>query len=148
MVATAERPSVNVQALWDRLDAHGINQSEVARRAGISSGHLSLIVSGKRNPSPTVLKRLHSVLFQRTKAEERVMPAEVKVLGWRKGERSGTVVRENNGQTARVGGCIPHGAKVDFAYRAGYDGTGHVYVTHVVERGCSALLMRREQGTR
>ncbi len=136
-----------MQALWERLDAHGVSQNEVARRAGISSGHLSLIVSGKRNPSPTVLKKLHGVLFQRTKAEERVMPAEVKVLGWRKGERSGMVVRENNGQTARVGGRMPDGAKVDFAYRAGYDGTGHVYVTHLIERGCSALLMQREECT-
>ena len=50
------------------------------------------ISSGKANPSPGVLKRLHGVLFQRSKAEERVMPAEVKVLGWRKGERSGKVV--------------------------------------------------------
>ena len=40
------------------------------------------------------------------------MPAEVKVLGWRKGERSGMVVRG-------VGGRVPWGAKAEFAYRAG-----------------------------
>ena len=57
-------------------------------RVGISSGHLSNIISGKVNPSPGVLKRLHAVFFQRTMAEERVMPAEVKVLGWSKGEGS------------------------------------------------------------
>ena len=28
----------------------------------------------------------------------------------------------------------------EFAYRAGYDGTGRVSVTHVVERGYSAML--------
>ena len=61
------------------------------------------------------------------------MPAEVKVLGWRKGERSGMVVRG-------VGGRVPWGAKAEFAYRAGYDGTGRVSVTHVVERGYSAML--------
>ena len=63
------------------------------------------------------------------------MPAEVKVLDWRKGERSGMVVRG-----ARSGGRVPWGAKVDYAYRAGYDGRDRVSVTHVVERGYSAML--------
>ena len=47
------------------------------------------------------------------------MPAEVKVLGWRKGERSGMVVRgaggpgnKVGGGTIRVGGHVPWGAKV------------------------------------
>ena len=56
-------------------------------RAGIRSGHLSNIISGRANLSLGVLKRLHAVLFQRTMEEERVVPAEVKVLGWSKGER-------------------------------------------------------------
>ena len=101
-----------------------------------------------------MLKRLHGVLFQATKAE-RVMPAEVKVLGWRKGERSGMVVRgaggpgrgsKAGGGTVRVGGRVPWGAKAEFAYRAGYDGTGRVSVTHVVERGYSAMLTQPEMG--
>ena len=50
----------------------------------MSSAYLSQIMSGKSNPSPGVLKKLHGALFQRSKAE-RVMPAEVKVLGWKKG---------------------------------------------------------------
>ena len=132
-------------ALWDRMNAHDISQNKVAQQAGITSGHMSSIMSGKRNPSPTVLKKLHGVLFQPSKAELRVMPAEVKVLGWRKGERSGMVIRENNGQTARIGGRLPHGANVEFAYRTGYDGTGRTYVHHVVQRGCSALLVQREE---
>ncbi len=49
------------------------------------------------------------------------MPAEVKVLGWRKGERSGMVVH---------------------AIR--YDDTGRAYVTHMIKQGCSALLTRQE----
>ena len=59
----------------------------------------------RNNPSPVVLKKLHGVLFQPTKAE-RVMPAEVKVLGWRKGERSGMVVRGAGGpgRGAKSGG--------------------------------------------
>ena len=142
-VAAAQCATVNFQAVWDRMNAHEISQNEVARRAGISSAHLSNIISGKANPSPGVLKRLHAVLFQRSKSEERVMPAEVKVLGWRKGERSGMVVRDDGGHTARIGGRMPWGAKPEYAYRAGYDGRGRVYVTHVVEQGCSALLTQR-----
>ena len=149
-VAPAQCADVDREAVWDRMNAHGISQNEVARRAGISSGHLSQIMSGSRNPSPGVLKRLHGVLFQRTQAE-RVMPAEVKVLGWRKGERSGMVVRGaggpgrgDGGGTVRSGGRVPWGAKVDYAFRAGYDGMGRVSVTHVVEWGYSAMLTQPE----
>ena len=88
------------------------------------------------------------MLFQRT-AAERVMPAEVQVLGWRKGDRKGMVVKgagspgsEAGGGALRTGGREPWGAKVDFAFRAGYDGMGRVSVEHVVERGCSAMLKR------
>ena len=35
-------------------------------------------------------------------------------------------------------------AKAEFAYRAGYDGMGRVSVTHVVERGYSAMLKQPE----
>ena len=53
------------------------------------------------------------------------------------------VVRDDGGNTARIGGRMPWGAKPEYAYRAGYDGRGRVYVTHVVEQGCSALLTQR-----
>ena len=152
-VASAQPACVDPQALWDRMNAHDVSQNEVARRAGISSGHLSQIMSGQRSPSPGVLKRLHGVLFQRTQAE-RVMPAEVKVLGWSKGERSGTVIRGaggpgrgDGGSAVRTGGRMPWGAKVDFAFRAGYDGRGRVSVEHVVERDCSAMLAQPEAAT-
>ena len=129
-VAPAQPACIDREAVWDRMNAHGFSQNEVARRAGISSAHLSQIMNGKSSPSAGVLKGLHGVLFQPTKAE-RVMPAEVKVLGWRKGERSGIVVRgaggpgrgaKSGGGTVRVGGRVPWGAKAEFAYRAGYDG--------------------------
>ena len=152
-IAPAKCAVVDRQAVWDRMNTHGISQNEVARRAGLSSAYLSQIMSGKSNPSPGVLKRLHGVLFQRSQSEERVMPAEVKVLGWRKGERSGMVVRgaggpgrgsKDGGGAVRVGGRVPWGAKVDYAYRAGYDGRGRVSVTHVVERGYSGMLTQPE----
>ena len=146
-VAPAQPACIDREAVWDRMNAHGFSQNEVARRAGISSANLSQIMNGRNNPSPGVLRRLHGVLFQRSEAEERVMPAEVEVLGWRKGERSGMVVRGAGGPghmvgggAVRIGGRVPWGAKAAFAYRAGYDGRGRVSVTPVVERGCSAML--------
>ena len=151
-VAPAQPACIDPQVLWDRMNAHGFSQNEAARRAGISSAHLSQIMNGKSTPSAGVLKGLHGVLFQPTTAE-RVMPAEVKVLGWRKGERSGMVVRgaggpgrgaRFGGPAVRVGGRVPWGAKAEFAYRAGYDGMGRVSVTHVVERGYSAMLKQPE----
>ncbi len=152
-VAPAQCADVDRQAVWDRLNAHDISQNEVARRAGVSSGYLSQIMTGSRSPSPGVLKRLHGVLFQRT-ASERVMPAEVKVLGWRKGDRKGMVVkgaggpgRGDGGGTIRTGGHVPWGAKAEYAFRAGYDGMGQLSVEHVIERGCSAILTQAEEVT-
>ena len=151
-VAPAQPACIDREAVWDRMNAHGFSQNEVARRAGISSSNLSQIMNGRNNLSPDVLRKLHGVLFQPTKAE-RVMPAEVKVLGWRKGERSGMVVRgaggpgrgaKSDGGSIRVGGRVPWGAKAEYAYRAGYDGMGRVSVTHVVERGYSAMLKQPE----
>ena len=151
-VAPAQPACIDQEAMWDRMNAYGISQNEAARRAGISSAHLSQIMNGRNSPSAVVLRKLHGVLFLPTKAE-RVMPAEVKVLGWRKGERHGMVVHgadgpgrrgRSGGPAIRVGGRVPWGAKAEFAYRAGYDGTGRLSVTHVVERGYSAMLKRPE----
>ena len=151
-IAPAQPACIDREAMWDRMDAHDISQNEAARRAGISSSNLSQIMNGKASPSAGVLRELHGILFRPTKAE-RVMPAEVKVLGWRKGERSGMVVHgaggpgrrgKCGGPAVRVGGRVPWGAKAEFAYRAGYDGAGRLSVTHVVERGYSAMLKRPE----
>ena len=150
-VAPAQPACIDREAVWERMNAHGFSQNEVARRAGISSSNLSQIMNGRNNLSPDVLKRLHGVLFQPSKAEERVMPAEVKVLGWKKGKRRGMVVRgaggpghKDGGGAVRVGGRVPWGAKAEYAYRAGYDGRGRMSVTHVVERGYSAMLTQPE----
>ena len=66
-VEAAQPASIDPQVLWGRMDAHGFSQNEVARRAGISSAHLSQIMNGKSSPSAGVLKGLHGVLFQPTK---------------------------------------------------------------------------------
>ena len=148
-VASAQCPNLDQQAVWDRMKELDVSQNEVARRAGISSGHLSQIMNGQRNPSATVLKKLHGALFRRTQADERVMPVALKVLGWKKGERSGMVVHGARGRdgtarggAVRVGGRVPWGAEVEYAFRTGYDGAGKVSVDHVVAPGYSALLMR------
>ena len=153
-VEPAQPRSVDPRALWDRMDAHELSQNETARLAGISSGHLSQIMNGQRNPSGEVLANLHGVLF-RPSAAELVVPAEVKVMAWKKGKRNGVVVRgaggpgvggnQPGGGTVRIGGRVPWGAEVEYAYRAGYDSRGQVSVTHLVdERGYSVMLTKPE----
>ena len=153
--APARKPTVDCRALWDRMDAHGISQNEVARLAGICSAHLSQIMNGRRTPSGKVLRNLHEVLFTPS-AAELVVPAEVKVMAWKKNDRQGVVVRgaggpgsggsQPGGGTVRIGGRVPWGAKVEYAYRAGYDSRGQVSVTHLVdERGYGVMLEKQEQ---
>ena len=153
-IEPAQPPTVDPRALWDRMDAPGYSQNETARLAGISSAHLSQIMNGQRNPSGEVLRKLHGVLFRPT-AAELVVPAEVKVMAWKKGGRNGVVVRgaggpgaggnKPGGGTARIGGRVPWGAEVEYAYRAGYDSRGRVSVTHLVdERGYGAMLTKPE----
>lgn len=75
--------------------------------------------------------------------------SEMKVMAWKKDDRRGVVVRgagvsEKGGGTARVGGRVPEGAEVGYAYRAGYDSRGRVFAAHVVdERGYSVMLKQR-----
>ena len=152
-VEAAQCPGIDQRVVWDQMKVLDVSQNEVARRAGISSGHLSQIMNGQRNPSAVVLRKLHGVLFQRTKREERVMPAALKVLGWKKGERSGMVVRGARGRdgtarggAVRIGGRVPWGAKAEFAYRAGYDGAGRLSVTHVMTPAYSVLLAQPGAG--
>ena len=152
-VEAARPPTVDPRALWDRMDAHGLSQNETARRAGISNALLSQIMNGQRTPSGKVLRKLHEVLF-RPSAAELVVPAEVKVMGWKKDERQGVVIKGaggphsgNNpgGGTVRLGGRVPWGAEVEYAYRAGYDSRGQVSVTHLVdERGYGVMLTQPE----
>ena len=153
-IEPAQPRSVDPRALWDRMEAHDLSQNETARLAGISSGHLSQIMNGQRNASGKVLRKLHGVLF-RPSAAELVVPAEVKVMAWKKDGRKGVVVRgaggpgaggnQPGGGTVRIGGRVPWGAEVEYAYRAGYDSRGQVSVTHVVdERGYGRMLTQPE----
>ena len=145
-VEPAERPAVDPSVLWERMDAHGWSQNEVARRAGISVSYLSQIMNGQRTPSGGVLRRLHDVLFAPS-AAELVAPVELKVMVWKKDGRNGVVVKGTGGPgngTIRTGGRVPWGAEVEYAYTTGYDSRGRVSVNHIVdERGYGAMLKQR-----
>ena len=146
-IEAAQPAEVDPQALWDRMDAHGWSQNETARRAGISPAMLSQVMNGQRRASGDVLRRLHEVLFAPSPAEL-VAPVELKVMGWKKGGRNGMVIRGAGGpggDSIRVGGRVPWGAEVEFAYTTGYDNRGRVSVNHIVdERGCSVMLKQGE----
>ena len=58
-------------------------------------------MNGNASPSAGVLKRLHAVLLRRIKSEKRVVPAELKVLGWSKSDCSGMVVHGAGGPGRR-----------------------------------------------
>ena len=155
-IEAAQPADINPRVLWERMDAHGWSQNETARRAGISTGMLSQVMNGHRKPSGDVLRRLHEVLFAPSPAEL-VAPVELKVLAWKKGGRNGVVIKGAGGPragnkpgdgTIRVGGRVPWGAEVEFAYTSGYDRHGRVSVNHLVdERGCSAMLKQGERDT-
>ena len=45
-------------AVWDLLNRRNLSQNELARLLGVSSGHLSRLVNGRRCPSPGMRRRL------------------------------------------------------------------------------------------
>ena len=58
----APRVWLNPVAVWELLDRLGISQNELARRCGFSPGHLSMLMNGRRSPSPHARRRLMEVL--------------------------------------------------------------------------------------
>ena len=58
------RPRVilNRDAVWELLDELGISQNELARLCGLSPGYMSLLMAGKRSPSPRTRRRLMQAL--------------------------------------------------------------------------------------
>ena len=58
----ASRVWLNPVAVWELLDHLDISQNQLARLAGISPGHLSLLMNGKRSPAPAVRRRLMKAL--------------------------------------------------------------------------------------
>ena len=60
--SSAPRVWLNPVAVWELLDQLDISQNQLARLAGISPGHLSLLMNGKRSPAPAVRRRLMKAL--------------------------------------------------------------------------------------
>ena len=60
--SSAPRVWLNPVAVWELLDRLDIPQNQLARRAGISPGHLSLLMNGKRSTAPAVRRRLMKAL--------------------------------------------------------------------------------------
>ncbi len=58
----ASRVKLNPEAVWRHLNRLHLAQNELARRAGITSGYLSQLMSGTRCPSADVRMRLQNVL--------------------------------------------------------------------------------------
>ena len=56
------RVRIKVAALFERLDRLHMSQSELARQAGLSTGYVSQVISGKRTPSPPVRRRIQTTL--------------------------------------------------------------------------------------
>ena len=56
------RVMLNPVAVWRLLDELKMSQNELARRCGITPGHLSLLMNGKRGPSPKLRRRMQEVL--------------------------------------------------------------------------------------
>ncbi len=56
------RVRLNPDPVWALLEEQDISQNELARLTGISSGHISQLMSGSAHPSPEVRQRLLRVL--------------------------------------------------------------------------------------
>ncbi len=59
---TRLRVTLKPAPVWAFLDERDISQNELARLVGISSGHISQLMSGEAHPSPELRQRLLRVL--------------------------------------------------------------------------------------
>ena len=56
------RVKVKTRAIWRLLVRRNMTQNDLARKAGISSGHLSMMVNGERHPSAYVRRKMLEAL--------------------------------------------------------------------------------------
>ena len=167
-VAPAQPACIDREAVWDRMkaaphspgaqaDAHGFSQNEVARRAGIrpTSESQAALPDNERQEQPFAGRA--------EEAARRPVPADEGGAGHaRRGEGAGLAQgrAERDGRSRRRWpraqrqvrrrhrprrrpGALGREGGVRLPC-AGYDGTGRVSVTHVVERGYSAMLTQPE----
>lgn len=64
MTRRAGSPRVRLKPvpLWEQISRRNLSQNELASLAGISSGYLSQLISGRKSPSPEVRRRLQKAL--------------------------------------------------------------------------------------
>ena len=58
----AGRVLLRAQAVWERLNRLNMSQNDLARALGVSTGHLSRLINGRRCPSPRMRKLLMEAL--------------------------------------------------------------------------------------
>ena len=58
----AGKVMLRAEAVWERLNRLNMSQNDLARTLGVSSGHLSRLINGRRCPSPSMRRRLMEVL--------------------------------------------------------------------------------------
>ena len=56
------RVMLNADAVWQLLNRLHMSQNDLAHLAGVTSGYLSLLMNGKRRPSPDARRRLMETL--------------------------------------------------------------------------------------
>lgn len=56
------RVKLNPNRVWKIMHRLNVSQNELARLAGVTSGYISLLMRGRRSPSPEVRRRLMRVL--------------------------------------------------------------------------------------
>ena len=59
---SAMKVMLRAETLWDRLNRFNMSQNELARMLGISTGHLSRLMNGRRCPSPGMRRLLMEAL--------------------------------------------------------------------------------------
>ena len=56
------RTRVKNRSVWEILARRNMTQNQLAKKAGITSGHLSQVINSERFPSPAVRQRLLDAL--------------------------------------------------------------------------------------
>lgn len=59
---SAPKARLRPEPVWELITRRNMSQNELARRSDISSGYLSQLISGRKNPSPDVRKRIQAAL--------------------------------------------------------------------------------------
>ena len=59
---TKPRILANTPAIWERMEVLNISQNQLADLIECSISHLSLVLNGKRSPSPGMRQRMQGVL--------------------------------------------------------------------------------------